>query len=82
MDTPDPKNPQQAKVRSGLPRRRAESFQTLRDITIPAGTILRHAGEDDFSADIGIGIGGKCELVATIKAGTIALGVLKRVTAA
>lgn len=45
------KNPQEAKIKKGLsPRRDVTSFQTQHDITIPAGTILRSIGDDEFAA--------------------------------
>lgn len=43
------------KIRKGLPLRRdAACLQTVQDIVIPAGTILRAAGDDKFSCDIGV----------------------------
>jgi hypothetical protein len=43
------------KIRRGLsPRRAVESYQTQRDITIPAGTILRDDGEGNFAAGCGV----------------------------
>lgn len=79
----DEKNPQEAKIRKGLPpKRSATSFQVMRDIVIPAGTLLRTAGDDKFAAEIGIGLDGKAEFVVTVKPDAVALGLLRRVTAA
>lgn len=39
------------KIRKGLSARRDPAcYQTVQDIVIPAGTILRHDGEDRYSA--------------------------------
>lgn len=78
----DEKNPQEAKIRKGAPKRDPASYQVMRAIVIPAGTLLRSTGDDKFSAEIGIGVDGKAEFVATIMPGTVALGILKRVIAA
>lgn len=72
------------KIRKGLPPRRdAACLQTQCDIVIPAGTILRAIGDDEFAAAIGFGpvkIAG--EFKVTAKAGeTLPSGALKRVTA-
>lgn len=49
----DEKNPQEAKVRSGLSaKRNPVSYQVMQDIVIPAGTILRSKGGDIYSAQI------------------------------
>lgn len=48
----DEKNPQQAKIHKGSPKRDPVSYQTTRDIIIPAGTILRHDGDDKYAAEI------------------------------
>lgn len=45
------------KIRKGLtPRRDAASLQTLQDIVIPAGTILRDCGDGKFLALVGVGL--------------------------
>lgn len=42
---------QDKKIRKGLPPARdATCYQVLQDIVIPAGTILRHDGDDRFAA--------------------------------
>lgn len=71
------------KIRKGLSAaRKAECFQTQRDITIPAGTLLRHAGDNLFSAPLGIGsIVFHGEFVVEIKPGAELPGTLKRVIA-
>ena len=41
----------EAKIKKGLsPRRDPTSFQTQHDIVIPAGTMLRSIGDDEFAA--------------------------------
>lgn len=43
------------KIRKGLPAQRdPAALQTTQDILIPAGTILRTTGDDNFSCDIGM----------------------------
>lgn len=79
----DPKNPQKAKIRKGLPARHdTAGFQTLNDIVIPAGTILRGIGEDEYAAAVGFsGIAG--EFTVTVKPGAqLPAGSLKRVVSA
>jgi hypothetical protein len=45
------------KIRKGLPPRRdAASLQTMQDIVIPAGTILRNCGDNKFLAMVGVGL--------------------------
>lgn len=72
-------------IRKGLPPRRDRtSFQTLHDIVIPAGTILRAIGDDQFAAKIGFGdtaVAG--EFSVTVKPSTIVPATaLRRVVAA
>lgn len=72
------------KIRKGLgPRRDAACLQTQHDIVIPAGTILRPIGNDEFAAAVGFGpvkIAG--EFKVTAKPGAeLPAGSLKRVTA-
>ncbi|MBA3831654.1 MAG: hypothetical protein H0X34_07135 [Chthoniobacterales bacterium] len=71
------------KIRKGLPPRRdAASFQTVNDIVIPAGTVLRAIGEDEYAAGVGFnGIAG--EFSVTVKPGAVLpAGSLNRVVAA
>lgn len=76
-----PKNPQQAKIRKGLPPRIGACYQTLNDIVIPAGTILRAIGDDEYAAGVGFnGVAG--EFTVTVKPGVVLPGgSLRRVTA-
>jgi hypothetical protein len=37
-----------AKIKSGAPKRNPVCYQTLQDIVIPAGTILRWQGGDNY----------------------------------
>lgn len=70
------------KIRKGLPPRRdMAGFQTLNDIVIPAGTMLRAIGDDEFGAAVGFaGIAG--EFTVTVKPGAaLPKGSLKRVVA-
>lgn len=70
------------KIRKGLPpKRNAECLQTLNDIVIPAGTMLRAIGDDEFAAAVGFsGIAG--EFTVTVKPGAaLPQGSLKRVIA-
>lgn len=65
------KNSQTAKVRKGLSaRRNVESFQTMQDIIIPAGTLLRGTGDDKFVAGVGFG-GIAGEFSITVKPGAV-----------
>jgi hypothetical protein len=60
------------KIRRGLPpKREAECFQALRDIVIPAGTILRGVGGDDFACGVGLAPGMAGEFSITVKPGTV-----------
>ncbi len=73
---------QDKKIRKGLPpKHNAMSFQTLAEIVIPAGTILRAIGDDKFASAIGLnGVGG--ELTITVKPGAVLpAGSVKRVIA-
>lgn len=45
---------QNSKIRKGAPAIDPRCFQAQADIVIPAGTILRSSGKDEFSAEIGI----------------------------
>lgn len=76
------KNIQEAKIRHGLSAKRAsDSYQTIADITIPAGTLLRGVGDDDYACAVGIG-GVAGTLMITVKPGTVMpAGSLKRVIA-
>lgn len=66
------KGSQQAKIKKGLGARRdATCFRLKNTIVIPAGTILRHVGDDDFAAAIGLGAGVSGELRITVKPGTV-----------
>jgi hypothetical protein len=44
-----------AKIKSGAPKRNPVCYQTLQDIVIPAGTILRSQGEGAFSVSVDYG---------------------------
>lgn len=72
MTDEKPKNPQEAKIKKGLPPRHDHtSFQTLHDITIPAGTILRAIGDDEYAAKVGFpGLGAAGQFVVTVPAGS------------
>lgn len=80
------KNSQKATIRKGLgPRRNPVSYQTVYDITIPAGTIMRAIGDDKFACAIGLGVvmqTGAGELSVTIPPGTPTPPALKRVISA
>ena len=75
------------KIRKGLPpKREPESYQTLNDIVIPAGTILRGVGipvdgEHEYAAKVCFsGVAGIFSV--TVKPGTqLPAGSLKRVIA-
>lgn len=80
----DEKNPQQAKIHKGAPKRDPVSYQTTRDIIIPAGTLMRYAdkGDNTFRCEVGFG-----DLVAEfsfeIKPGSVVgANTFKRVIAA
>jgi len=63
--TEETKNPQQAKIRVGLSAKRSPvCYQTLKDIIIPAGTILRHdtIAKDGELYSAGFGLFGKIVL--------------------
>lgn len=68
------------KIRKGLtPKREAECFQTLNDIVIPAGTILRGIGDEKYAAKVGFS-GAAGEFSVTVKVGAqLPQGSLKRV---
>jgi hypothetical protein len=79
----DEKNPQAAKIKHGLPpKHNPVCYQTLQDIVIPAGTMLRNIGDDEFAAGVGFdGIAG--QFMVTIVAGvSVPSTALKRVIAA
>lgn len=60
----DTMGPREAKIRKGLgPKRNSTSLQVLREITIPVGTILRSAGDDEFICGAGHG-----EFIVILKA--------------
>lgn len=60
------------RIRKGLGARRdAECFRLKNTITIPAGTILRHIGDNDFAAPIGLGAGVTAELKITVTPGAV-----------
>lgn len=72
------------KIRKGLgPRRENGCLQTQHDIVIPAGTLLRPIGDDEYAAPVGFGpvkIAG--EFKVTAKPGAeLPAGSLKRVVA-
>lgn len=70
------------KIRKGLPPRHdAACLQTLNDIVIPAGTLLRPIGDNEFAAGVGFnGVAG--EFKVTVKPGAVLpAGSLKRVVA-
>jgi hypothetical protein len=71
--------PGAAKIRKGMPAARSPvCYQTQRDIVIPAGTILRHIGGDEFCAAIG---NAAVELVLAAPAGMPIPAEFKRVIA-
>lgn len=71
--------PGAAKIRKGLSARRSPiSYQVQQDIVIPAGTVLRHIGGDEFGAPIG---GAILEIVLTMKPGEAMPAEFKRVVA-
>lgn len=73
---------QDKKIRKGLPPRHdAASYQTIADIVIPAGTILRAVGDDEYAAGVGFnGVAG--EFTVTVKPGVVPpAAALKRVIA-
>lgn len=70
------------KIRKGLPPRRdLMSMRTINDIVIPAGTILRAIGGDEYAAAVAFnGIAG--EFSVTVKPGAVLpAGTLNRVSA-
>lgn len=71
------------KIRKGLPPRHDEaSLQTINDIVIPAGTILRAIGDDKFACKVGFS-GAAGEFIVTAKVGVaLPAGSLKRVVRA
>lgn len=44
------------KPAKGFQKRDRTCYQTLRDIVIPAGTILRSTSDGKFAAEVGIGL--------------------------
>lgn len=70
------------KIRKGLPPRHdAACLQTLNDIVIPAGTLLRPIGDDEFGAAVRFS-GAAGEFTVTVKPGApLPPGSLKRVVA-
>lgn len=81
----DEKNTQEAKIRKGLgPKRNSTSLQTIHDILIPRGSILRSIGDDKFVCKIGLGLSSMeaGEFIVTLPASAPEPVVLKRVTAA
>lgn len=65
-------NPNEPKIRKGLSAKRDPMCFRLRNtITIPAGTILRSIGDDEFAAAVGLGAGIAAELKITVKPGTV-----------
>lgn len=85
--TDAPKNPQEAKIKKGLPARRdAICYQTQHDITIPAGTILRQAadqrgGNGVVEAVVGFGKDFTGHLVVQVHPDATASGAFKQVIA-
>lgn len=75
------------KIKKAMPRRRdAASYQLLRDIVIPAGTILRDAtvyrgSTPEVCAHIGIASGVEAYFSVDAEPETLASGVFKKVTA-
>lgn len=62
----------ESKIRKGLSAKRDSTCFRLRNtITIPAGTILRSIGDDEFAAAVGLGAGVSGELKITVKPGTV-----------
>lgn len=81
--TDETKNPQQAKIRSGTPKRNPVCYQTTQDIVIPAGTILREIGDRDdyeFACKVGLPdiIG---EFCVTVKPGAASSAIRKVIAA-
>lgn len=70
------KNTQEAKIRSGAPKRDPICYQTLADIVIPAGTILRSRGNDEFGCAVASG-----EFTMTVHPGDLTPRDFKRVIA-
>lgn len=65
-------NSNEPKIRKGLAARRDPTCFRLRNtITIPAGTILRSIGEDEWACAVGLGAGVAAELKITVKPGTV-----------
>lgn len=75
------RNSQQAKIRSGTPKHNPVCYQTVRDIVIPAGSIMRANGEPGVM-EILIGFG-EFSLTVSVpeSAGALASGYFKRVIA-
>jgi hypothetical protein len=71
---------QSAKIRKGLaPTRDPTCYQTQQDIVIPAGTILRSIGDNDFGASIGISTGTAGAFIVKREPGCMDSPLLKRV---
>lgn len=65
------------KIRKGLSARRDPTcYRVEQDIVIPAGTILRHAGGNDFAAPVGHG-----EFLISMAPGAAVPAEFKRVVA-
>ena len=74
---------QEAKIRSGAPKREPICYQTTCDIVIPKGTILRSNGSGEYSANIGFGDPDKYgKFIMDLPAGTDTPAGFKRVIAA
>jgi len=41
-----------SKIKKGPPKRNSASYQVTRDLVIPAGTILRWQGENEFGCSV------------------------------
>lgn len=75
------KNSQQAKIHKGSPKRDPVCYQTVRDIVIPAGSIMRANGEPGVM-EILIGFG-EFSLTVSVpeSGGALASGYFNRVIA-
>lgn len=61
----------EAKIKKGLgPKRNVRSFQTAREIVIPAGTLLRAISDTEYACAIGFGKGVGAQLTVTVEQGT------------
>lgn len=72
----------EGKIKRGAPARDPLCYQTRRDIVIPAGTILRHVGQES-TVQTSIGFGNGVEGVFTVEVSPAAgaSGVFQRVMA-